>query len=470
MCVAIQLPPSNDVNALANAIQQATRSGEPLLLLPGAHLTKPGIKLVTPIGPNGLVMTSSNPGPLTFATIERLKDSVGNNRQHETDDNYGIYFIPSHPTKPELKTLQFHLHPPAPPLNKPFEFAIIQRGDIKIGDIHLNCNMGQQKLKPKSAPHSFMMGFSGASYRLPPGPNKIERRAFVAFDSVTLRNIKLVNGGFADDLRIEPGFDPNPPGFFRPNIGLVDMAQITTGPRANGEGNSIRFGGLAQRVAVNNCDIDSLILEVDPDWSTFLGPPGPFQPSLWNVAGITARTIAFNATGPVQTLDAVNLEAKASFTVRNAAGQISGSHLTFGPNDVQLANLRQLLFQNCVFTLPQKAGIVNGIDLITKPGPTCSASFHGCEFTTAAAVQKGNLIRSESTKDPANQVTADLENCRYDPAFVPNVTIFVANLALRGDYTFLKADFAGLDIATAINFPKPGQMIDQGATVLVHIP
>ena len=106
----------------------------------------------------------------------------------------------------------------------------------------------------------------------------------------------------------------------------------------------------------------------------------------------------------------------------------------------------------------------------SQPGKTCSARFQGCEFTTADAVKTGHLILSESTKDPANQITADFENCRYDPAFAPNVDIRVANLAQRGDYTFLKADFAGLDITTAIKFPKTGQMIDQGATVLVHIP
>ena len=468
MDMAIQLPPSSDVNALANAIQQATTSGEALVLLPGVHLTKPGIKPLTPIGPKGLVM-GSNPGPLTVATIQRPKFTVGNNSRHITDDNYGIFFIPSHPTRQELAGLQFHFHPPTPPVNIPFEFAIIQRGDIKIGDINLDCNMGQQKLKPKSAPHSFMLGFSGASYRVdPPGSNGLERRVFVAFQSVALRNLKLLNGGFADDIRLEPGFDPIPPGFFRPNVGRVDMARITTGPRVNGEGNSVRFGGLAQRVTVKNSDIDSLILEFDEDWSTFPGPPGPFQPSLWNVAGVKARTISFNAVGPVQTLTAANLDARASFTVSNAAGQISGSRLTFAPNDVQLANLRQLLFQNCVFTLPQNAGTVNGIDLVTKAGKTLSARFQGCEFTTASAVQTGHLILSESTQDPANQVTADFENCRYDPVFAKNVNIFVANLALRGDYTFLKADFAGLDFTKVVHL-KSGVVIDQGATVRVHI-
>jgi hypothetical protein len=471
MYMAIQLPPSSDFNALADAIHKATISGEPLVLLPGVHLTKPGIQPLTPIGPKGLVMGSAPIPLVTAATIQRPSFSVGNNPQHATDDNYGILFIPAQPGNAETETLQFTFHPPTPPVNIGFEFAIIQQGDIEIGDINLDCNMGQQKLKLGSAPHSFMWGFSGASYRVNPGPNGLERRVFVAFNSVTLRNIRLLNGGFADDLRLEPGFAPNAPGFFRPNIGRVDLAGITMGgPRFNGEGNSVRFGGLAQQVAVENCNLDSLILEFDEDWSTFPGPPGPFQPSLWNVAGVTARTISFNAVGPVQTLNATDLDAGGSFTVSNAAGHVSGSRLTLLPNDVQLANLRQLLFQNCVFTLPQKAGVVNGIDLVTKPGKSLSVRFQGCQFTTADAVQTGHLILSEHTNDPANQVTADFEKCRYEPAFTKNANIFVANLGLRGDYTFLKEDFAGLDIAKAIHLSQPGQVIDQGATVRVHIP
>jgi len=466
--MAVQLPPSNDVNALADAIQQATTSGEPLELLPGVHLTRPGIQPLTFIGPKGLAM-GGPPGPLTVATIQRPNFSVGNNPRQITDDNYGLFFIPSPPTDPETAGLRFRFHPPTPPVNIPFEFAIIQRGDIKLGNFHLDCNMGQQRLKAGSAQHSFMLGFAGASYRItPPGPNGLERRVFVAFNSVTLRNIKLLNGGFADDIRIEPGHDPDPPGFFRPNIGAVDMAEITTGKRVNGEGNSVRFGGLAQHVTIKQCDIDSLILEFDEDWSTFPGPPGPFQPSLWNVADVKARAISFNAVGPVQTLTAVKLDAITSFTVSNAAGQVSGN-LTLLPNDVQLANLRQFLFQNCVFNLPQNAGTVNGLDLVTKPGRTLSARFQGCRFTTASGAEKGHLILSESTNDPANQVTADFENCGYGPALA-NSNIFVANLGLSGDYTFLKADFAGLDITKAIHFKSgSGQIIDQGATVRVHI-
>ena len=464
--MAIQLPPSNDVNALANAIQLATTTGQPLHLLPGVHLTKPGFQPLTPIGPKGLTMGGPT-GPLTVATIQRPGFSVGKNPRHSTDDNFGLFFIPAKPRS--LKGLQFQFHPPMPPTNFPFEFAILQRGDIKIGNFHLDCNMGHQHLKPKSAPHSFMLGFSGASYRVTPGPNKIERRVFVAFNSVTLENIKLLNGGFADDIRLDPGFAPNPPGAFRPNVGLVDISGITTGVRSNGEGNSIRFDGLAQNVNIRDCDVDSLILEFDPDWSTFPGPPGPFQQSQWHVARVRARAISFNAVGPVQALNASGLDAAQSFTVDNASGQIANSRLNLLTNDVQFKDLRQFLFQNCDFTLPQIAGTLNGIVLMTKAGQTFSASFQGCRFKAAGAVQNGRVIQSLKSTDPANQVTADFANCDYGPALT-NPGIFVANIGLKGDYTFLKSDFGNLVITTAVNMNVPGQVIDQGAALLFRIP
>src|SRR5438105_962317 len=100
--MAIQVSPSNDVNALAEAIRQATASGEPLVLLPGVHLTKPGLRLVTQIGPKGLVMGGSKPDPFgRVAQIQRPNFSVGKDPPHITDDNYGIYFVPSRPTEPE---------------------------------------------------------------------------------------------------------------------------------------------------------------------------------------------------------------------------------------------------------------------------------------------------------------------------------------------------------------------------------
>jgi hypothetical protein len=470
--MAIQLPPSDDVNALAHAIHEATTSGEPLVLLPGVHLTKPGHQLTTPIGPKGLVLSGKpRRSPLLpGTTVQRPEFSVGDNPQHLTDENYGLYFIPCHPSDPEIASLPFRVHPPIPKvIDEPFEFAILQRGDVKIGGFDLDCNMGKQKLKPKKAPHSFMLGFSGASYDVGKGSSNLQRRVFIALNSVTVRNITLLNGGFADDIRLAPGFDPNPPGYFRPNIALVDIAGITTGKRVKGSGgNSIRFDGLAQRVKIKNCDVDSLILEFDPDWSTFLGPPGPFEPSRWDVSNIQARAIAFNATGPVQTLRATNLDAQSSFAIKSAAGQLTDSNLTFQGNDVQLENLRNVLFRNCALTLPQNATGANGIDLMTN-GKAVSARFQDCQFLTTGDPRKGNLIRSEP-RGPAKQARADFSNCGYGPAFAKDSTIHVAILTVPGNYTFLKTDFGTHTFADLVKFPKGhGEIIDQGAKWRVRI-
>jgi len=467
--MAIQLPPSTNVDALVDAIRRATLSGEPLVLMPGVHLTKPGVKLVTKIGPKGLVMAGTRTTPLgPFTVIQRPDFSIGTPPQNIKDNNYGLYFVPSRPSS--VEGIVFREHPPLGPNQDPFEFGIIQQGDIEIGGFELDCNMRKQHLKPKEAAHSFMLGFSGASYKVDnPGPGKLERRVFVAFHSVTLRDIKLLNGGFSDDVRIEPGYDPQPPGYFRPNIASIKMTGITGNQNRVNGGNSIRFGGLSQKVTIDNCDLDSLILEFDEDWSIYPGPEGPFQPSGWNVAGVKARVISFNAGGDVQTLTAQNLDAHQSFTVDNAAGKILDSRLALLANDVQLAHLRELLFENCAFTLPQKAGRVGGLDLRTKAGKPFFASFKNCSFTNSSGVQAGQLIRTEAHKDdPTASVTADFENCKYPSAFATD-TAHVAILDHKGDYTFLKADLAGLDTSKAI-IAKNAVVTDQGATVRYQIP
>ena len=475
----VQIPPSNDVNALAKAIHKATTAGEALELLPGVHLTKPGVKLTTPIGPKGLVMRGSKPDASgQVARIQRPDFSIGTDPRHVIDDNYGIYLIPAPPGPQELLGLVFHVHPPLSPKGKPFEFAILQRGDIKIGGFELDCNMGNQRLEgvPKhAAAHSFMLGFSGASYPFPDGPGGIQRRVFVAFDSVELSDIKLQRGGFADDVRTEPGFDPHPPGFFRPNVANVNISGIAddpASPRVNGQGNSIRFGGLAQRVTVANCDFDSLILEFDEDWRIFPGPPGLFQESEWHVNRIQARVISFNAKGPVQTLSARDLLARESFTVSSAAGTVVDSRLALRSGDLEYFDLRRFLFEQCAFKLPENAGAVSGLDMRTKRHTTFSAAFRNCSFLAAPGFQSGQLIRTEShSNDATARVTADFENCRYPPDFgtqkFPDTHLAILNQ--QGDYTFLKADLAAVDIAQAIKAPG-AQITDQGARITYHIP
>ena len=97
--MTVDVPPSNDTDALIKAIQTASEEGEAVRLLSGTHLTKPGFRLLTPIGPRGLVMSGPKPGPLTPpARIQRPDRSIGTDPPGKTDDNYGIFLIPSAPT------------------------------------------------------------------------------------------------------------------------------------------------------------------------------------------------------------------------------------------------------------------------------------------------------------------------------------------------------------------------------------
>jgi hypothetical protein len=77
--MTIQLPPSGDTDALTEAIKTASATNQPLVLLPGAHLTKPGYNLTIPVGPNGLDMSGTSD-----ALIQRPDHSVGCNTLQRT--------------------------------------------------------------------------------------------------------------------------------------------------------------------------------------------------------------------------------------------------------------------------------------------------------------------------------------------------------------------------------------------------
>ena len=99
--------------------------------------------------------------------------------------------------------------------------------------------------------------------------------------------------------------------------------------------------------------------------------------------------------------------------------------------------------------------------MVTSPGKTFAAQFQGCQFTTAGAVQKGNLIFSEHTSDPANRVRAEFENCRYD-RIPKDVDILLPILDLSGDYTFLKVGPRRSDISKAFQLSQPGTVLIGG--------
>jgi hypothetical protein len=155
----IILPPSDDKTALANAIHQAAGSGRDLLLEPGVHYTNPGFRQMIPIGPRGLRMGSTtSPKSSVKAVIRRPDHSIP---PITGSLNYGLFFIPSPPTSTEKAAAVWK---PAQDSNGPFEYAVVMRGSISLGDLVVDCNMGNQGLESAphdAAQHSAMIGFSG---------------------------------------------------------------------------------------------------------------------------------------------------------------------------------------------------------------------------------------------------------------------------------------------------------------------
>ena len=254
MLPSITLWPSTDLNKLVDAIAEANRDNKSILLMPGPHLTKPGkgrnqrIK----IGKNGLHI-KGNLSAGEYSSIKRPNNSID---LTHSDSNYGIFFIPSKPCDEEWKSIKswkkHSITNTKTGIVKSFRYAIIIRGAIKIENLELDCNMGNQGLPDtmlsKDIEHSAMLGFSGEKYENNSFPGKY---IFVGFESVTINNIRINKGGYADDIWISRGY-------FRPNIGKVSINNITSQNRINNKRATISFSGLAQKVEIKNANIFKL--------------------------------------------------------------------------------------------------------------------------------------------------------------------------------------------------------------------
>jgi hypothetical protein len=460
--MTIQLPPSGDTNALTNAIETATATNQPLVLLPGVHFTKPGYNLTIPIGPNGLNLSGT-----VDARIQRPDYSIGDNLLHRTDNNYGLFLVPARPLIPELAEMRWQAHQPTE--GPPFEFIIMTRGTVTISGVTLDCNMGNQgleELHKKQVEHSAMLAISGTRYDFssPSGP---QRTLFVSFEEVRLENLTLVRGGFADDIMF-------PPSYFRPNIARVNVTHLISEQRFNPFRGSVSFTGLSQRIAIRDCNLDSLICEEDAIWSEYPGPTGPFEQSLWSVDQVQTRAMGFAAKGDVLTLTASGLNVSENFYVNEASGAISDSHLVVATENRRLIRLRNFHFGNCTWVLkPDVTKQVNGI--VPRPAydQPFSATFDNNSFLVEGSFESGQIIdtgQHSPPKYPNNIITVQFTNCKYQPGFgtAANPNTRVALLRERGDYTFNKADLQGLTLNQAIIAPTP--VIDLGDAIRYHIP
>lgn len=253
---SITLWPSNDTEKLVSAIAEANRDNKRIILRPGPHLTKPGIRRKIQIGPYGLHIS----GTLSIGEFSSIRRPVNSIALPGSDDNYGLYFIPSKPANAEWSTIpasewKNHTHVNGEGETITFDYVVRVRGAITIENLELDCNMGNQGLpaimESKLIEHSAMLAFSGEKYTNPDFPGKV---IFVGFESVTLTNIRTVRGGYADDIWFNRGY-------FRPNIGKVLINKITSHNRVHHKRATVGFSGLTQQVEISNANIYSLEAE-----------------------------------------------------------------------------------------------------------------------------------------------------------------------------------------------------------------
>jgi hypothetical protein len=460
----IVLPPSDDKTALVDAINVAAKSGRDLLLEPGVHYTKPGFRLMIPIGPQGLRMASfASSKSSAKATIRRPDHSVP---PVEGSLSYGLFFIPSPPTDPEKANAVWKQAKDAN--GNTFEYAVVMRGAIDFGDLVVDCNMGNQDLETAvhdAAQHSAMISFSGFSFGPPfvePGPDKIRRIMYIGFEKILVQDMEFLNGGYADDVLFPPGG-----GLFHPNIDQVVIQRVVSKRRLNPLRSTIDFTTPCANISIKDADIYQLHAESDADWKQAPRKDDAFTPSRWSLDNIKTQIMIFSVQGKVIQLKAGGLTVTEGCEITAAGGGIANSSLTIFPGEnSRFFNLDEFSFEHTTLRLKaHDQGVVDGITLGCLGNTTCVASFENCKFEVDGGFSSGQLINTPkySAAQPGNVVTADFRNCAYQSGFgtSDNLKAKVAHIEERGTWTFLRQDLPNGDPDTAIfKGPQPDIVLD----------
>src|SRR5437588_1221702 len=128
-----------------------------------------------------------------------------------------------------------------------------------------------------------MLGFAGQGSSTKASPAGVPRSVYVGFRSVTLRDVRTLNGGYADDVWFSRGY-------FNPNIEHVTIERLTSANRVNPRRATISFSGLCQNVEIWDVDIYSLHMEETSSLYDHLPRQGDvFKPSAWRLDNITAQ-------------------------------------------------------------------------------------------------------------------------------------------------------------------------------------
>lgn len=462
---SVILDPSDPRLDLVQGIAKASRLGVPLLLKPGTHFTKPGRQQKILIGRNGLRLSVAIPPfsvrPHEPVIIKRPDNAIN---LHAPDENFGLFFIPSHPTASEVASVTWKRHVDSD--GHLFEFGIVIRGDIKIAGVMVDCNMGSQGLDPlpkTAAEHSAMLGFAGEKYSkmlgpagpraIPSSPANIPRVVYVGFRSVALRNMVTANGGYADDIWISRGY-------FNPNIERVVIEKFSSEGRFNDRRATISFSGVCQTIQIKDVDIYKLEMEDDTKqhFNELPRQSDQFTSSLWTLARIKAKRIDLAAKGKVYVLNATDLAVRKSFNLYQAGGSITNSSLAAG-SGLRLIRLADFLFDQVTWQFkPDKNGKVGGLRPASQNGDPCSVAFRNNIFQVTGDSKRGQIINSEYSKhERENRVKVWLTGCTYPNQFGRSTTKRIARVRERGHWTFALEDLGNRDPDVAIlKSCKPG--------------
>jgi hypothetical protein len=445
MVEPIQLTPSEtNGDALVNAIRRATKQNIPIQLQPGTYLTKPGKSNLITIGGNGLTIGPvARPRAAPRSVIKRPNHSID---LLHPDDNHGLFFVPSPPTpleKAEVTWKHYHRG------DQEFEFAIIVRGTIRLFGIDIDCNMGAQGLEtlPRglSAEHSCMLGFAGRKYAVENNPTTTMKRfIFVGFEAVELTDLRVANGGYADEIWFSRGY-------FNPNIARVRVDRLIAGRRINRKRATVDFSGLCQDITVTNSTFFRLGCEAtDVPFREMPRSTAEFHPSVWNLSNLHLDGIDLGAHGRSYVIQGNRLETTEQCNIHEAGGSITDSDLTVTDRQ-RLIALHDFEFRDVRWTLKTSEGKNLGLKITARPSEPCKVSFLDNTFEVQGAATDQVVIDSEySREEEANEVRVVAIGCSYPATYGHAGEPPIAHVYERGRWTFARADLEGRDPDVAL--------------------
>lgn len=475
MLPAITLWPSANQDALVNAIKEANMNNKRIVLMPGPHLTKPGLNQKIPINKNGLTIKGSlSTGE--FSSIKRPANAID---LLHSDGNYGLFFIPAAPSHAEWTSVtDWSTHTTTNPetgVVTTFKYAVILRGAIKIENLELDCNMGKQGL-PAAYPsekieHSAMLGFSGEKYKNDAFPGKF---IFVGFETVTLNNIRTTRGGYADDIWISRGY-------FRPNIGKVSIKGLSSINRVNSKRATVSFSGLTEKVEISQANIFKLEAEEGGRWDELPGEPvtAANKYSKWKLKNIKCEMFDLAAKGHAIFLNADNVESTRSTNLYQLGGVIKNSTFKMQEQPTALNRLNDLTFKQVTWIFSAYRNTKgNFIGIAPRPqyGERCSAKFINNTFrvngnlVTDASTEQHCLIETEYLAEAGNEVKLGFIGCTYDARFGHDTKTYIAKVTSRGHWKFRKSDFGGIPVERALLIKPTAAVNVVGNTVSIIIP